>query len=69
MGSTDHPCSAGGEGTAHSNVSPPQGLLPAGRPRNQLCSTFNTNTPMPGTMMYTPMVEIMFHRSQPWPLG
>ena len=30
---TVQPCSAGGDGAAHSSVSPPHGLLPAGSPR------------------------------------
>ena len=33
IGRTDQPCSAGGEGTAHSSVPAPQGLLPASSPR------------------------------------
>ena len=56
---------AGGDGTAHSNVSPPHGLGPAASPRRRLRTTFQTNSPMPGTMMNTPMVEIRFQMPHP----
>ena len=58
MGSTDQPCSDGGDGTAHSNVSAPHGLGPAGSPLRKLWTTLTTKAAMPATIIVTPAVEI-----------